>query len=72
MGPPLVAAIRARERPVTEAGIGETPTVYDQSADLKLLLNRLVHQNMIREDGRALEMEGIPINGLSERLFDLF
>jgi len=72
MGPPLIAAIRAQERPVTEEGIGQIPAVYDQSADLKLLIGRLVRQNMIREDGRALEVEGVPIRGLSEMLFDLF
>ena len=72
IGPPLAAAIRSLDRPFTEEAIGEIPAIYDRSADLKLLLERMVQQNLIREDGRRLEIDGVQIGNLSETLFDLF
>jgi len=71
IGPPLMAAIRAHDRPLTGEGIGQIPAIYDRSADLEFLLERLVERGIIREDHRTLEIEGISLDTLSETLFDL-
>lgn len=72
IGPALMAAVRSRGRPLTEEEMGGIPGIYDRSSDLRLLLERLVDQRIIREDKRTPSIEGIPLTSLSETLFDLF
>jgi len=68
IGPPLATAIRSLNGPVTEEVIEGIPAIYDRSADLKLLIERMVQHKLIREDGRTLKIEGLPISSLSETL----
>lgn len=72
IGPALMAAVRARGGPLTEEEMGGIPAIYDRSADLRLLLERLVDQRIVREDRRTPSIEGIPLTTLSETLFGLF
>ncbi len=72
VAPALMADLRAHARPLTEEGIGAIPSIYDRSADLRGLLDRLVKQQIIREDVRTAEIEGVPLASVSESLFDLF
>lgn len=72
VGPAVVALLRACKRPVSEERLGELPLIYDRSPNLTCLAQRLVEHGMVRPDIRSVEIQGVTLTTLSERLFDLF
>ena len=72
VGPTLAAAVRSCGRPLTEEGLAELPAIDDHSPDLTALVQQMVDRHIVREDHRAVQLEGVTLEDLSEQLFDLF
>jgi hypothetical protein len=72
IGPVIVALLRSCKRPVTEDRLGELPVILDRSPNLNCLVQRLVEHGIVRPQARSVEIEGVTLSTLSERLFDLF